>query len=282
MAICRMCSFARGGDQVARRKKKLEYFPLDSDFFSDKKIKVVLARYGADGVTLYLYILCEIYKNSYYISADDDFYYVASADLNMSSDKVKQVLNFLLKRSLFDDKLFQSDKVLTSTGIQEQYQESVKERAKKNPVTVEKYWLLKEEETQPYIKVIHQSDLSHETGRNSRENASNSRENSIKESKGKKSREKERKEKKPAPQIDPNFGEVISFFESCGFKINGYTSEELSSLIEEFSQDWVLRAIRRAADMNKLTIGYVKGILNNWQTSGGMDQPKQGVNWDDV
>lgn len=135
-------------------KKGLDYFPFDVGFFSDKKIKILKSRYGADGIVIYQYLLCEIYKeNGYYLIVDDDYEYIISDDLNMEIEKVKQVLNFLLKRSLFNYKLFQSDKVLTSTGIQKRYQEAVKTKASKKAITIEKYWLLSEEETAAYIRV---------------------------------------------------------------------------------------------------------------------------------
>lgn len=101
---------------------------------------------------MYIYLLCEIYKQGYYIEVDDDFEFILSDDLGIDQNKVKQVLNFLLKRSLFDDKLFNSDKVLTSAGIQRRFQIAVKERARKNPVEVGRYWLLKKEDTEPFIK----------------------------------------------------------------------------------------------------------------------------------
>ena len=51
----------------AKRKEGNKFFSLDVDFFSDKKIKILKARYGADGITLYIYLLCEIYKNGFYL-----------------------------------------------------------------------------------------------------------------------------------------------------------------------------------------------------------------------
>lgn len=139
---------------MARRRQEGNlFFRLDVDFFSDKKIKILKARYGTDGITLYLYLLCEIYKTGYYLKVDEDFEFIISDDLNMDCNKVKQVLNFLLERSLFDNKLFQSDKVLTSAGIQRRYQGMVKARAIKTPIQVEGFWLLPEDETEPFIKV---------------------------------------------------------------------------------------------------------------------------------
>lgn len=133
----------------------LIYFSLDTDFFSDNKIKIVKARFGADGVIIYLYLLCEIYKCGYYIEFNEDFKFVMASELKMSTDKVEQVLTFLLSRSLFDNKLFQSDAVLTSTGIQRRYQKAIKERARKRkiPIDASRFWLLEKNETDTFIKV---------------------------------------------------------------------------------------------------------------------------------
>ena len=130
----------------------IEYFPFAVDFFSDKKVKILKARYGADGVMIYLYLLCQIYREGYYTRVDEDFKYMVSDDLNMSSDKVQQVMTFLFERSMFDEQLFKSDAILTSTGIQERWQKAVATRARKSPIKVSEYWLLKESETQPFIK----------------------------------------------------------------------------------------------------------------------------------
>ena len=147
---------------MARRKQEgNRFFRLDVDFFSDKKIKILKARYGADGITLYMYLLCEIYKSGYYLKIDDDFEFIVSDDLNMDSNKVKQVLNFLLERSLFDNTLFQSDKVLTSAGIQ-------------------RFWLLQEEETETFIKVNPSLNNSENNPNNSEKNNDNSEKNDIK------------------------------------------------------------------------------------------------------
>lgn len=133
-------------------KDGLDYFPLDVDVFSDFKVKILRGRYGSDGVMLYIYLLCEIYKNGYYLRWDSDTLYCIVADLNMSEDKTRQILNFLLERSLFDNKLFQSDKVLTAASIQRRYQEACRNRRRDIEVA-EKLWVLSESETLSFIKV---------------------------------------------------------------------------------------------------------------------------------
>ena len=132
-------------------KKGLDYFPLDVGFFNDIAIKGLKGKYGADGITVYLYILCAAYGgHGYYIKAGDDFEDAIVDDLNMSYEKIGQIINFLCRRSLLDNTLFTSDKVLTSRGIQARFQEAVKARGAKTTVEVkQKYWVLNESETQP-------------------------------------------------------------------------------------------------------------------------------------
>lgn len=178
------------------QKQGLDYFPLDVDIFQDKKIRILKAKYGVDGFAIYVYLLCEIYKNGYYIKADDDFICIMSDELRMSINKVKQVLNFLLERSLFENKLFQSDKVLTSESIQRRFQLAVKERAKKTPIKITGFWLLKKEETETFIQVNSFLNNSKKNDSYSKKNEHYSQEKSIKESKVKESKVKESKKGK--------------------------------------------------------------------------------------
>lgn len=178
------------------QEKRLRYFPFDVDFFKDRKIRRLYARYGADGIAVYLYVLCSAYDGEgYFLKADEFLCEDIGFELNMSEEKIGQIINFLCKRSLFDDILFTSDKVLTSRGIQARFQEAVKIKAQKTPLEVNAdYWLLESEETESYIKVT-QKDNSSEKKGNSSEKKGNSSEKKdtnkikVKESKVNKSKE---------------------------------------------------------------------------------------------
>ncbi len=173
------------------RKTGIDYFPFDVDFFSDKKIKILKSRFGVDGITVYLYLLCEIYRNGYYIEYDDDYTYIIADDLGMSGEKVKQVLSYLLERSLLTSILLLPVTVITSHGIQCRFQEAVKGRAAKSGVEVDKQiWLLNEQETLPFIKYTQNSVFSENNGSFSEKNQSKSEIYAIKESKVNKSKEK--------------------------------------------------------------------------------------------
>jgi len=178
------------------QKNGLDYFPLDVDFLTEPKVKILKARYGSGGIAAYVYLLCAIYREGYYIRCDDDFLYTMSDDLKLGFDMVKQVLTFLLERSLFNNILFQSDAVLTSAGIQKRFQLAVAERAKKTPIEVKGFWLLEEAETKSFIKVNPILNSSPKKEDNSRNNSHNSPDLSLKESKGKKRKVEESKENK--------------------------------------------------------------------------------------
>ena len=170
---------------MARPKKTgLDYFPFDVQFFSNKKIKILKARYGTDGVVLFLFLLCEIYKNGYYLIWDDDYKYVVADELNLSDGLIEQVLNFLIERSLLNRILLGSDTFLTSPGIQSRFQEAVKSRAVKSPVSViSELWLLSKEKTQSFIKFTQNSDIPQNKPSFSKNNPSNSEKNATKKSK---------------------------------------------------------------------------------------------------
>lgn len=179
-----------------QQKPGLSYFPLDVDFFTDNRIRILRARYGNNGIVVYIYLICEIYKKGYYMEWNDDIKFILASELNLTDGFIEQVLTFLLERSLLDSTLFKSDTILTSPGIQKRYQLAVKERAKKTPIVIKGFWLLEADETEPFIKVNPSFYSSRKNEDSSRKNNDISRKNDIKKSKEKKSRVKESKEER--------------------------------------------------------------------------------------
>lgn len=261
------------------RKEGVAYFSLDVDFFSDKKIKILKARYGADGITLYIYLLCEIYKNGYYLEVDDDFQFIISDDLNMNCDKVNQVLAFLLERSLFDRKLFQSDAVLTSAGIQRRFQLMVKSRAVKNPIQIKDYWLLSEEETEPFIQVnsflYNYQNNNDNSMNNSENNTFNSVKNDTKKSKVKESKENESKEKKnigtavPERFSEPELEDAFQLFITCRKQNGQKLSEDQIRLLREELYSLSNNVMEQLAIVRKATVSNWKSFYPMKKISDG-------------
>ena len=154
-------------------KNGLAYFPFDVDFFTDKKIKRLRAKYGADGIAVYMYLLCEIYRSGYYIEYDEDLILDISDELNLSEGSTTQIMNYLLSRSLFDETLAKSVKVLTAASIQRRYQEA-KKGSKRDIVVERDYWLLQKNETNSFIKLYPLEDNSENNSDNSEKKIFNS------------------------------------------------------------------------------------------------------------
>lgn len=175
-------------------REGLLYFPFDTDFFQDKKIRALKGRYGTDGLAVYIYLLCEIYKAGYYIVSDDDLILCLADDLNISEGSARQIISFLLSRSLLTeikgDKLAKSDTVLTAASVQRRYQEAVKGLRRDVCVKAE-YWLLEPEDTLSIIKTCSENNKSGKNEGKSGKNGSKSGKNptnKIKENKIKRKR----------------------------------------------------------------------------------------------
>ena len=134
------------------RKENLDYFPFDADFFWDIKINRLKARFGTDGICVYLFILCRIYQNGYYTELNEDLVLDISDYYHFSESKTMQIINCLLGRSLLESIPVGSVKMLSAPSIQRRYQEA-KKGAKRDIEVDGRLWLLKKEETEAFIKV---------------------------------------------------------------------------------------------------------------------------------
>lgn len=251
---------------MARPKKDgVDYFPFDTDFFSDDKIRMLKARYGADGITMYIYLLTRIYSDKgYYLEwYGEDSDCLVAETLNMSSDKVGQIKAYLLKRSLFDDTLFRSAEVLSSKGIQRRYQQAIKGRAAKNPVTVRgDLWLLKEEETESFIKVRHDNGFSKNNPDNSKNNPDNSENYTTKQSKVKQSKVKHSIADAPEVQNAAACGAAHREFERIK-RMTPHEAQLISDLCDEHGEKAVVSAIRKAIERGGRSLAYVQRILED-------------------
>ena len=241
------------------QKEGLEYFSLDVDFFSDRKIKILKGRFGADGITYYLYLLCEIYKgHGYYLDVDEDFDYISSSELGMSPEKIGQMRKFLLERSLFHNKLFQSDTILTSTGIQRRFQLAVKSRATKNPIVVNaKFLLLSNEETQSFIKVQPFLNNSKKNGSYSEKNPCNSENYDTKKSKV-----------NNVVVVVCAREEVFRCFEQNIGPITAAVKKEIDSYLQKMSPELIQAVIEYSALSAARSWRYVQTVLDSCLRDG--------------
>jgi len=103
-------------------KRGLSYFPLDTDFMRDRKVQRLILEYGAEGIAVFIGVLCEIYQtNGYYLPVTGEVYFDIGFTLQMNEERVKEIVGYCVKIRLFDAKVFKSNRIITSCGVQQRY-----------------------------------------------------------------------------------------------------------------------------------------------------------------
>ena len=115
---------------MATEIKKLSYFPMDTQFFENEKIEMLMANFGFEASGVYIKLLCKIYTNGYYMRWNETICKVFTYSLHsrFNSKKVQQIIDFLVEFNFFNKKLFLEHQILTSKGIQERFFEIISRR----------------------------------------------------------------------------------------------------------------------------------------------------------
>lgn len=112
-------------------KKGLDYFPLDVSFFQDIKIRKLIKYQGGKALSVYIYLLCYIYKESYYIHWDDELPFVISEATGYDEGYILEVIKCSLNIGLFSTDLYEKNKILTSKALQARYLKICKDAKRK-------------------------------------------------------------------------------------------------------------------------------------------------------
>lgn len=103
------------------RKEGLNYFPADTTMFRDIKVRKLL-RYRRDGgLTVYMYLLCSIYGQGYYMEYYDDLAFEIAEQTGLEESLVADVIDCCLTLGLLDRGMYEGCGVLTSAAIQRRY-----------------------------------------------------------------------------------------------------------------------------------------------------------------
>jgi len=238
-----------------RAKTGLEYFPLEVTLFSDIKCRKMIRKYGSDAITLYLYLLCRIYEDGYYIELDEDLMFFAAETLKLDENLVNEMLNFMLKIGIFDENLAKKEKLLTSKGIQIRYFEIAKISRRKK--SVEKFSLINVQESSINVQ---ESSINVQDSRNIVQLSPNNVHSGHKEkeSKLKERKEKEKKSEKKVEMLTTQISENV--FES---KKNFYVCIEQISQILNNDAYWLeVSAKSNQSTIEEIQIAIPKFILH--------------------
>lgn len=131
-------------------KTSFDFFRVETDFFSNKKIKSLRRLYGPIGLSTYLYLLAYIYgHDGYYVkfsSLEDLSYDIAEAitgdNVGKVARRVAECINYLADSDLID-KGYLAEGIITSVSMQGQYIAMCK--ACRRLINMPKYCLIDED-----------------------------------------------------------------------------------------------------------------------------------------
>lgn len=241
-------------------KQGLDYFPLDTDFLQDIKVRRLIRACGSSAIPMLIGLLVNIYRgDGYYLRWDSDMTFLISDEVGISEGAAQEFINKAVQVGFFDKKLYEEKSILTSAGIQRRFFE-ITERRKS--VFYDDTLLLID--VNEYTNLVNVNNNSININNNS-VNVYHNQQSKVKESKGKESKEEERKNN----SFPSSASKVIKLYRDNIHPVNSAIErDKLVALIEDHGESFVQKAIERAVMRNKRSLAYITGILSRWETNG--------------
>lgn len=280
------------------QKEGLDYWPHDVNMLTDDKVEYLVAKEGfiAYGVLNFLYD--EIYKNGYYTKFEERQRFVYAKRMTISADLLTRIVDTCFEAEIFDRDIFTAYHILTSRGIQSRYRMAVKKRKaeldprfdvdafprrKKEETTVsDEKTLVSNAETQNVANRIYpygqQKTVSAtKTIVSDAETWVSDEKTPLKESKVNIGGGGGTHAQEEGTGYDDDLGEVITLFSNNIHPINGeIEADKLKDLLDSYTKDWLVAAIKEAAELNGRSVRYIEAILENWKKNGFKAQKPKG------
>jgi len=234
-------------------KVGLDYFRLDCHL--DDKFKLIEAEYGLKGFAVVVKLYQKIYgERGYYCEWDEDVALVFGAETRLGTSVVSEIVNAAIKRKLFDRDTFDKYQILTSTGIQKWYFETIGRRER---VEVIREYLLIPDANLPknvYINSISADRKTINADRNQQSIAEDSIDVVV---------ERAREDS----MYDDDFARMIRAYQTeIGKTPGGSAREQLVSFYDDFGADVMIVAIKETNRQQPYSPwGYLKSILRAFQ-----------------
>ena len=135
------------------KKRGMDYFPVDVNLMDSTEIKVLTAKFGAEGFYLYMFLMCRIHLGGYYLEVSEDFVSCAAVDTRLKEKTVVDMIELMCAKRLFDRELYEQYQILTSAAIQETYLD-VKCKRGRGVEVYREYWLLDVENVPGNLTII--------------------------------------------------------------------------------------------------------------------------------
>lgn len=102
-------------------KKGLDYFSHDTNMQDDIKVKLLLAKYKLEGYGVFNLLLENLYKESYFLTINEDYLLLFSSQINYTIEKLTEMIEYMVEKGLFNRGLYNKYSVLTSDRTQTNY-----------------------------------------------------------------------------------------------------------------------------------------------------------------
>ena len=249
------------------QKVGADYFPKDTHFYEDDKVRLLRAEFGAKGMYLLDYILCDLYgKDGYYTKWDKVKCYLVSdgAGCGCSPTFVEEFISGCVRYSFFDERAFNEFGIITSPGIQRRFVRMLNSRDKFT--FIQEYFLLdindiQDVPTSILNKITIKSISDKETLVTFKENRDNDTDNAQKKREENKLNENKTKETTDAAAV------VAAYKDNIGF-VSPAVFEKICAWLDDVDESLIIYAIEQAAFNNKPNWQYINAILNNHFKAG--------------
>lgn len=240
----------------------LQYFPLDVDADYDDKIQLIEGLHGATGFAVIIKMFMKIYSSGYFYKWEEKEQILIAKRIGIDSNSVNNIINDCVKYELFQEKLFNEYRILTSDGIQKRYFTAVGK--KKKGEVIKEYLLIGEQELREMcplmviksvipektIVIPKKTEVIPDSGTQIKLNKI--KENEIKAD------ESSNPENKP-----PAATNIFTIYEQNFGMLNPMAIQSVEKWEADLGEELVIEAMRRAAVDNK-SFRYAEGIMRSW------------------
>lgn len=239
-------------------KDGVDYFPKDTDFYGDDKVRLLRAEFQSKGMYLLDYLLCDLYgKNGYFIKWGKDKCYLVSdgAGCGCAPNFVEEFVNRCVACSFFDERVYNVFGVLTSSGIQRRYIRMFNSRP--DIPMIKEYWLLDVNDKKDVPKgALDKLTFKSIKSTDNPDKSTDNPQNKIEES-------------KDIYMDDGTLREVAQSFEmTFGKTIGGLDRTIILELVQRYPKELIIEAIRVAKANNAASAKYIRSILLRLEEQG--------------
>lgn len=248
------------------RKTGIDYFPFDVDFLSDIKIRKILRGCGEGAIGILISVLSNIYRDEgYFILVDDDFYFFIADELGITEEQVAKVISKGVEVELFNKRMFDTYKILTSSGIQKRYMKATEKR--KNVELEKTYCIVGDKNISSHVNLVNDVVKVEETELSEEEtpvNDNGSTQSIVQDSKGQESKVTTTGGSEDSPSQKFT---ALRDFETLWLFPNQFQKEDLYDLIDKHGEVLVSASIRLAGSKDvpkNNAINFLKAVLKEW------------------